>query len=133
MVAGTWDGATGPVVGIAADPVYLDVSVLAHSSFTYPVERGHTSLAYLFRGQAAFSAEGMAAAGAEVSAPAMLVFEDGDQVAVQTGGGAARFLLLSGLPDNEPIVRYGPFVMNTREEIRQALQDLRNGTFVWKE
>jgi len=52
---------------------------------------------------------------------------------VHTSSEPARFLLLSGLPDNEPIVRYGPFIMNTREEIRQALQDLRNGTFVWKE
>jgi len=133
VIAGTWGGVAGPVVGIAADPVYLDVSVPVQSSFIYPVARGHTTLAYLFRGKAAFSGESVTAAGAETSAPAMILFEDGDQVMVQTGAAAARFLLLSGLPDNEPIVRYGPFVMNTREEIRQALQDLRNGTFVWKE
>ena len=130
VIAGTWEGVAGPVVGIAADPVYLDVSVPAHSSFIYPVARGHTTLAYLFRGKAAFNAESKAG---EVPAPKMVLFEDGDQVMVQTGGESARFLLLSGLPDNEPIVRYGPFVMNTQQEIRQALQDLRNNTFVWKE
>jgi redox-sensitive bicupin YhaK (pirin superfamily) len=132
VIAGSADEVIGPVAGIAADPVYLDIAVPAQSSFTYPVGRGHTTLAYLFRGQAAFGDDGMFG-DAKVTAPAMLVFADGDQVTVQTGSAAGRFLLLSGLPDNEPIVRYGPFVMNTRDEIRQALQDLRNGTFIWKE
>ncbi len=61
----------------------------------------------------------------------MVVFGDGDEVRVRTHDSGARFLLVSGKPLGEPIARYGPFVMNTREEILKALQDLRDGTFVW--
>ena len=60
----------------------------------------------------------------------LIVFNDGDYVEVRALDQGARFLLVSGKPSHEPIARYGPFVMNTREEIQQALQDLRNGTFV---
>jgi hypothetical protein len=59
-----------------------------------------------------------------------LVFSVGSQVEVTAGKQGARFLLVSGKPLGEPIARYGPFVMNTQEEIQQALQDLRNGTFI---
>ena len=62
----------------------------------------------------------------------VVVYGDGDTVEVRTGGQAARFLLVSGRPLNEPIARGGPFVMNTRAEIEQALRDLHNGTFVWR-
>jgi hypothetical protein len=69
--------------------------------------------------------------GEHISAVRMLVLEDGEALRVETGAGShVRFMLVAGAPIKEPIVPYGPFVMNTREEIQQALQDLRNGTFV---
>jgi redox-sensitive bicupin YhaK (pirin superfamily) len=131
VIAGIADGVTGPVIGISADPTYLDITVPANSSFTYPVTASHTVLAYLYRGQASFSKDGMFG-DASASAPCLMVLADGDQVLVQTNAEPTRFLLLSALPINELIVRYGPFVMNTQEEIRQALRDLRSGTFVMR-
>ena len=68
-----------------------------------------------------------------MQAPGLVVFEDGDQVRVRTWDSSVRFLLVSGAPLGEPIARYGPFVMNTREEIEQALEDLHAGTFIWTE
>lgn len=123
VIAGRVEGAAGPVTEIAADPIYLDVAVPAGGSFTFPVTRGHTALAYVFSGEGTLG-------GSSIRAPKLLLFGDGDSVEVTTGGQAVRFLLMSGQPANEPIVRYGPFVMNTREEILQALRDLQDGTFV---
>jgi quercetin 2,3-dioxygenase len=129
VITGTVDGASGPVTGIAANPVYLDVFVPAHASFIQSIERGHTAFAYVFEGEAQF-------AGAEkedgtlVSHPRLVVLGDGDYVKVVTGATPVRFLLVSGKPLREPIARYGPFVMNTQEEIEQTLQELRQGTFV---
>ena len=68
-----------------------------------------------------------------VHAPGLVVFEDGDEVRVRAYSQPVRFLLVSGAPLGEPIARYGPFVMNTRAELQQALADLRDGTFVWTE
>ncbi|MGQ9491115.1 MAG: pirin family protein [Anaerolineae bacterium] len=123
VIAGTAEGVTGPVREIAADPLYLDVAVPAGGGFAFPVTRGHTALAYVFRGAGAFG-------GAAIRAPKLLLFGDGDQVEVAAADQPVRFLLMSGKPANEPIVRYGPFVMNTREEILQALRNLQDGTFV---
>ncbi len=123
IIAGSVDGVTGPVTEIAADPIYLDVSVPAHASFAFPVTRGHTALAYVFEGEGAFGDR-------FVRGPKLLLFDDGDAVEVRAVEAPVRFLLMSGQPANEPIVRYGPFVMNTREEILQALRDLQQGTFV---
>ncbi len=123
VIAGTAEGMTGPVREIAADPIYLDVAVPAGGSFVFPVTRGHTALAYVFRGAGIFG-------GTMARAPRLVLFGDGDTVEVSAGDQAVRFLLMTGKPANEPIVRYGPFVMNTREEILQALRDLQNGTFV---
>jgi redox-sensitive bicupin YhaK (pirin superfamily) len=126
VITGSVNEINGPVRGIAADPVYLDVSVPAHSSFAHNISRGHAAFAYVFEGEAAF-------AGEPVSQTRLLVFEDGDYVGVAAGEHGVRFLLVSGKPLNEPIARYGPFVMNTRDEIDRALRDLRQGTFVWSE
>jgi hypothetical protein len=98
-------------------------------TFEQPVPRGHTALAYLFQGDAAFGVDEFGS-GTELSATRLAVFGDGDVVAVRTGQGPARFLLLSGQPLSEPLARYGPFVMNTSEEIDLALRELRAGTFV---
>jgi redox-sensitive bicupin YhaK (pirin superfamily) len=124
VIAGSVDGVAGPVTEIAADPAYLDISVPAGQVFSHPVPRGHTVFAYLFEGAAAFTG------GVEAASPKLAAFGDGDQVDLQAGPQGARFLLVSGLPLDEPIARYGPFVMNTRAEILQALDDLHNGTFV---
>jgi len=126
VITGTVDGVDGPVSGIAADPVYLDVSVPARASFTRQITRGHTAFAYVFDGEAAFAGDDQ-----QVSHTKLVVLGDGDYVKVVTAESHVRFLLVSGKPLNEPIARYGPFVMNTRAEIEQALRDLRQGTFVW--
>ena len=125
VIAGEVDGLHGPVTEIAADPTYLDVAVPADTAFTHPIPRGHTAFAYLFDGAGTFGPGQTPAAGRK-----LVVFGDGDAVQMRAGAGGARFLLVSGAPLGEPIARYGPFVMNTRAEILQALSDLQDGTFV---
>lgn len=129
VIAGTADGIQGPVTEIAADPTYLDVTLPPGGLFVQPVEQGHAAFAYVFEGEGLF---GVAPGeeGITVGHPRLVVFGDGDNIEVRTAGQPVRFLLVSGKPLYEPIARYGPFVMNTVEEIQQALQDLRDGTFV---
>jgi len=129
VITGTVDGVSGPVTGIAANPIYLDVSVPAHASFIQPVHQGHTAFAYVFEGEAKFAGDGKDD-GTMISHPRLVVLGDGDYVRVVTSATPVRFLLISGKPLHEPIARYGPFVMNTEEEIEQTLQELREGTFV---
>jgi redox-sensitive bicupin YhaK (pirin superfamily) len=128
LIAGTAVGTNGPVSEIAADPTYLDVSLPAHSSFRQPIAEGHSAFAYVFEGEAAFDQESQ-----PISHTRLVVFTDGDHVEILTDESPVRFLLVSGKPLNEPIARYGPFVMNTRQEIEQALKDLRDGTFVYEQ
>ncbi|HET7825243.1 MAG TPA: pirin family protein [Anaeromyxobacter sp.] len=127
VVAGEVDGVRGAVREIFADPTYLDVALPAGGSFEQPVPRGHAALLYVFRGEIAV---GGARAGRPVAAPSLAILADGDVVRARAGSAPARFLLLSAQPLGEPYARYGPFVMNTREEIAEALDDLRSGTFV---
>jgi hypothetical protein len=129
VIAGTVRGITGAVTEIAADPTYLDVALPAGGAFVQAIERGHTAFAYIFEGEGLFGADGNGA-GQPVRASRLVVLSDGDQVEVRAGQEPVRFLLVSGRPLHEPVARYGPFVMNTVQEIQQALQDLRNGTFV---
>jgi quercetin 2,3-dioxygenase len=135
VVAGKVDGVRGPVTEIAANPYYLDVSLAANSKFVYPVPRGHMLLAYVFEGAGRFGAEAEL-----VSAVHMIMFHEGDQMESPSSGGievsteqGVRFMLMAGAPFREPIAPYGPFVMNTDAEIRQALSELRNGTFIKEE
>ena len=123
VVAGFHADIAGPVTEIAASPLYLDVQMAPDTAFTQPIPSGHTVLAYLFEGEALFSEK-------TVEAVHMLKFEDGDSLQVRTENSPARFMLIAGKPFGEPIAPYGPFVMNTREEIQQALNELRNGTFI---
>jgi redox-sensitive bicupin YhaK (pirin superfamily) len=138
VVAGEVDGVAGAVSEIYAEPEYLDVSLPAGVAFRQPVPQGHAAFAYVFEG------EGLVGVGAGpgsrgdqggvlLSAPHMAVFGDGDEVRVEAGRSPVRFLLVSGRPLGEPIARYGPFVMNTREELQLALRDLQNDTFVWRD
>jgi len=129
VITGTVEGTSGPVIEIAANPVYLDVSVPAHRSFTQAIERGHTAFAYVFEGAAHFAGDERED-GLMVAGPKLVVLGDGDYLKVVTAKTPVRFLLVSGKPLQEPIARYGPFVMNTKEEIEQTLLELRQGTFV---
>jgi redox-sensitive bicupin YhaK (pirin superfamily) len=123
VIAGKVGEVKGIVTEIYADPMYLDVTIPPNKSFSQPVMKGHNAFAYVFEGVGIFGEDA-------ISHPKLVVFSDGDMVKVRTQEAPVRFLLVSGKPLNEPIARYGPFVMNTREEIEQALEDLRNGTFV---
>jgi redox-sensitive bicupin YhaK (pirin superfamily) len=131
IIAGEVDGVRGPVTEILADPSYLDVTIPSDGSFFHDIKRGHAAFAYVFEGQGSF-AENREETKAQttISQPGLVVFGDGDYICVSTTDQPVRFLLISGQPLNEPIARYGPFVMNTQAEIERALEDLKNGTFV---
>lgn len=123
LVAGEIDGIRGPVTEISASPLYMDVKLGAGSRFSLPIPNGQTTLAYVFEGTGEFANE-------VVEAVSMVVFQnDGDQLEVKTEAGV-RFMLISGEPFKEPIVPYGPFVMNSKEEIEETIRELRNGTFI---
>jgi redox-sensitive bicupin YhaK (pirin superfamily) len=131
VIAGEVDGIRGPVTEIVAEPTYLDVTIPRDGSFSHNIKRGHAAFAYVFEGQGSFGANGEEAGQQNIiSRPGLVVFGDGDYIDVSTTDQPVRFLLISGQPLNEPIARYGPFVMNTQAEIEQALEDLKNGTFV---
>ena len=124
VIAGEVDGVRGPVTEVLAEPTYLDVSLPAGvaTQFSAPAER--TAFAYVFEGAGRLG-------GQEVSeVPCLAVLGDGDVLDVAAFNVSLRFLLVMGRALHEPIARYGPFVMNTQAEIHQALNDLRNGTFV---
>jgi redox-sensitive bicupin YhaK (pirin superfamily) len=130
LVAGEYAGCTGPVTEIAAGPLYMDVTLEPGAQIELPVPAGHTAVAYLFEGEGLFGSVGQGQ-GEFVQAVRMIVLGDGDCLRATAGPGAhARFMLVAGAPFGEPIVPYGPFVMNTEAEIQQALRDLRAGTFV---
>ena len=123
VVAGAVEDVTGPVAEIAAAPLYLDVHLAAGTEFIQPLPAEHTALAYIFEGEAVFGEQ-------TVPAVHMIKFGPGDHIRVHTENSEARFMLIAGQPFREPIAPYGPFVMNTQDEIRQALTELRNGTFI---
>jgi redox-sensitive bicupin YhaK (pirin superfamily) len=150
IVCGDFWGQSGPVDGIAAEPRYLDVWVPPGLRKTLPVRTSQHAFAYVFEGSGTFrdasqpqavrtdpvGAEGRPAAP---SAPApdaenrsLVLFGSGDEVTVQAGENGIRFLLVSGKPLEEPVAWYGPIVMNTEEELQQAVQELRAGTFIKK-
>ncbi len=130
LVSGELDGRRGPVTEIAAQPRYMDVTLGAGAEFSLPVPPEHFAIAYVFEGAGEF---GLApdGQGEPVEAVHMVVFGEGDRLRARAAeAGPVRFMLMTGAPFGEAIVPYGPFVMNTEAEIRQALADLRNGTFV---
>jgi redox-sensitive bicupin YhaK (pirin superfamily) len=130
VVAGEFAGNKGPVTEIAAEPLYMDVTLDAGAVIDLPVAEGHSAVAYLFEGEGHFGLDENDR-GDLVTAVSMAVFGDGDQLKIRASENTpARFMIMAGGPFKEPIFPYGPFVMNTREEIQQALTELRNGTFV---
>jgi quercetin 2,3-dioxygenase len=133
IIAGSYEGRQGPVVDIAAGPAYFDIMLEPERETLVPVDPAKNACAYLFEGTADFgSLDGPPDSGedARIESPHLVLFGEGDGVRVVAGPAGARFLLLAGTPLEEPVARYGPFVMNTREEIEEALRDLRNGTFI---
>jgi redox-sensitive bicupin YhaK (pirin superfamily) len=125
VIAGEVDGVRGPVAGIAVNPTYLDVTVSPQSSFVQSVPSGESAFSYVFEGAGRFGGRDQEV----IAATRLVVWGDGDAVEVHTEESPVRFLLVSGRPLNEPVARYGPFVMNTREEIEQTLRELQQGTF----
>ena len=125
LVAGEVNGISGPVTEIAASPLYMDVKLEPGSKFTIPVPEGHTALAYVFEGKGLFGAD-----REPVESVRMVVFGEGDHIEGEAEADPVRFMLITGEPFKEPIVPYGPFVMNTVEEIQQTLNELREGTFI---
>jgi hypothetical protein len=123
VVAGTVEDVSGPVTEIAAAPLYLEAQLSPDTEFVQPVPAQHTALAYVFEGEALFGDK-------TVGAVKMIMFDSGERIRVRTGKDSVRFMLIAGRPFGEPIAPYGPFVMNTREEIQQALLELRDGTFI---
>jgi quercetin 2,3-dioxygenase len=144
VVCGSFWGKKGPVDGIAADPIYLDVSVPPGKRKTLPVETTRHAFAYVFAGSGSFRdasrPQGVLTdtTGEIDEAPVLdltgnrsiVLFDRGDEVTVQAGPEGIRFLLVSGKPLGEPVAWHGPIVMNTQAEIRQAISDLRQGTFI---
>jgi redox-sensitive bicupin YhaK (pirin superfamily) len=143
IVCGGYGGVRGPVHGIAADPVYLDVTVPAGGRKTIPVDAAHNVFAYVFAGSGKFcNASGPLAvptegAGWLETAPpseadnrSLVLFDRGDEVTVHAGDQGIRFLLASGKPLKEPVAWSGPIVMNTQVELRQAFKELDQGTFL---
>jgi redox-sensitive bicupin YhaK (pirin superfamily) len=129
VIAGEVDGVSGAVSGIATRPLYLDVALAAHARFVQALPAGHNAFVYVFEGRGTAGGDG-AAPGTELRRGRLAVLGDGDGVAVSASDGGVRFLLLAAQPLGEPVARYGPFVMNTRTEIQQALHDLESGTFL---
>jgi redox-sensitive bicupin YhaK (pirin superfamily) len=130
VIAGSYLGTNGPVTEIAAQPLYMDVTLEPGSEFSLPVPPAHTLLAYVFDGEGLFGVD-EAGEGEFVEGVRMLVFGEGEVLKVQTGlHHGVRFVLMAGEAFGEPIVPYGPFVMNTEAEIQQAFIDLRSGNFV---
>ena len=115
----------GPVEGLAVAPKFHDVTLPAGATFREAVPRGHTAFAYVDQGEVRFGPQRIAA-----TAPALVIFGDGDLVEAAGAPGGGRFLLAAARPLGEPIARHGPFVMNTRAEIEETLRDLRSGHFI---
>ena len=116
--------AAGGAAQIDTDPLYLDVGLPAGAQFNAPISAGHSSFLYAYEGNAEVGAP---AAAKRLPHRAAGVLSDGDSVRVHAGSDGVRFLLLAAKPLREPVVQYGPFVMNTRQEIEQALADYRDG------
>lgn len=130
VIAGTLelDGKSvpGPIQGLSTEPVYFDVELPAGAVFSHPVDAGHNVFLYTFEGSVKV---GPADAPRPLKARSAGILSPGEQVEVTADAGGARFLLLAGKPLREPVVQYGPFVMNTVEEIEQAITDFQSGKF----
>ena len=144
IITGNFWGKAGPVDGIAADPLFLDVSIPPNGRKTLPVDTRANAFAYVFAGQGSFVDASTPigvrvekeVAGEELNIRDMtgnrtlVRFGNGDDVTVQAGPDGVRFLLIAGRPLQEPVAWHGPIVMNTQAELQQAMRDLQNGNFI---
>ncbi|HVT32574.1 MAG TPA: pirin family protein [Rhodanobacteraceae bacterium] len=127
VLAGTLGNAAGPVSGVAVDPVYFDLSLDAGARFAAPVPSSHNAFVYVYGGAADI---GPADASRGIQRGELAVLDrNGDDVLISAGNEGARLILVAGKPLNEPVAKYGPFVMNTQEEIVQAIRDYQGGRF----
>ena len=125
VIAGSVDGVAGPIVQPATDPTYLDVELAPAGLFTHTLPAGHAAFAYVYEGSVLIG-EGDSAT--TVNTHELAVLTDGGPVRLE-GRSSARVILLAGRPLHEPVAKYGPFVMNTREELMQAFEDFQQGRF----
>jgi redox-sensitive bicupin YhaK (pirin superfamily) len=143
VICGEVSGVKGPVQNIVIDPEYLDITIPPRTSFTYPVQKGYTVFAYVIAGKGYFEQErdsyGYEVEGRNyfdftrdcvMGTEHLILFDDGDELAISTENEPVRFLLISGKPIGEPVAWYGPIVMNTQEELRIAFEEYQHGTFL---
>jgi len=143
IICGEINGIKGPVGDIVTGPEYLDITVASKSNFTTPVKRGHTVFAYVIEGKGYFDQERNAYAyevegtnyfdlkrDCVMGPESLIIYDEGDEVAISTEETPVRFLFVSGKPIKEPVAWYGPIVMNTQEELRIAFEEYENGTFL---
>lgn len=116
----------GPINGLSTDPLYLDIALPAGQTFTQPIKAGHHAFVYAYEGDLLIG-EGDSARRLKTQAAGVL--SDGELLQVTAGEQGAKFIVLAGRPLNEPVAQYGPFVMNTSEEIEQAIVDFQSGRF----
>ena len=126
VIAGGFCEVHGPIRQPATEPLYLDLTLAADSKVEVPVPRGHSAFAYVYEGSVAV---GEPADAAPIVAPMLAVLGDGDAVLLRGVAAASRVILVAARVLGEPIARYGPFVMNTRDEIRRAVEDFNSGGF----
>jgi len=120
VIAGQVDSINGPVTKIEAEPVYLDIGLQPGAVFSTKLPNRHTAFIYIFEGNAEIS-------GVSVPLNHLAILTEGETVVLKSIQGG-RLILVAGKPFGEPVARYGPFVMNNTEEIRQALRDYQQGT-----
>ena len=143
VICGNFWGKRGPVEGVAADPNYLDIFVPAGKRKQLKVETTRNAFAYVFAGSGSFrgASDPRAVLTDKVVDPnappvydaknhSLVLFDRGDEITVQAGDAGIRFLLVSGKPIEEPVAWYGPIVMNTQEQLRQAVAELHTGDFI---
>jgi redox-sensitive bicupin YhaK (pirin superfamily) len=125
VICGSYAGRTGPVRDIVAETVSFDVEKGAHMAFSHRIREGFTVFVYVIRGAGFFDP-----ADHPVRNRQGALFHDGNEVRVTTGEEPVRFLLFAGRPIGEPVAWYGPIVMNTPDELKEAFREYRNGTFI---
>jgi redox-sensitive bicupin YhaK (pirin superfamily) len=123
VIAGELAGATGPVEGIVTAPVYLDISLQPGASLTLDLPTAHHGFVYVFEGESA------QVGGEPLQRSELGVLSEGERLQLAGGDKPSRLLIVAGKPLNESVARYGPFVMNTPEQIHEAIADFRAGKF----
>jgi len=132
VIAGEVGGVSGAINGVAVEPIYLDILLPAETEHSQPIPASHTALCYVFEGDVAIvnsADDNPDGSVVEVPHHTLAVLGDGEAVRMRAGAAGGRALLVAGKPLGEPVVRYGPFVMNTRQELQQAVEDFQSGRF----